>query len=268
VQLFRFLISPARAGRVASLKQLVRIGLAGLAFTGFGLGAVLLAWVLLPLLSLTGTRAGRRRRCQRAVRAAFVFFHDYMRVTGLVDFDPRSIADRLPSEPVVVVANHPTLVDVTAMVAAFGEVCVVAKSAWFRNPLLGPLFHCCGYIDSQGSNDTGEGVALLEAGTQRLQEGHSVLLFPEGTRSPAEGMHRFRSGAFHLAARARVPVLPVLVTAYPSALKKHQAWYAIPTRAIRLRLHVLEAVQVSDRDEPRSLQLAVRDRITRALAAL
>ncbi len=251
---------------MARLKQALRVLGAGSAFVGFGLGGVLLAWCVLPLLSIVGKQAVRRRRCQRVVRASFVLFHDYMRLLGLVDFDPRALRNALvPEGPLVIVANHPTLVDVTAMIAAIGELCVVAKSAWFRNPLLGPLFHCCGHIDS-GVRGEAEGVAMLNEGTLRLADGHRVLLFPEGTRSPAQGMHRFRSGAFHLATRTRAPVLPLLITAEPAGLKKHQPWYAIPREPIRLRLHLLPLLAADSFATPRELQIEVRRRVGEAWA--
>jgi 1-acyl-sn-glycerol-3-phosphate acyltransferase len=249
----------------SSIRQLFRILLAGLTFVGFGLGAVLLAWLVLPLLSLGPSQAKRRLRCQRAVRMTFVFFHDCMRWCGLVDFDPRCVPALASAAPMVIVANHPTLIDVTAILSVWSGVCVVAKRSWFRNPVIGPLLFLCGHIESGAQTPEGEGNSVLDGGAQRLAEGHSVLLFPEGTRSPAEGLHRFRSGAFHLAYRAKVPVMPVLITAEPPGLKKHQAWHAIPTRTIRLRIRPLECVPSVDYADPRALQIAIRDQLAAAL---
>jgi 1-acyl-sn-glycerol-3-phosphate acyltransferase len=252
--------APRGCADVAKLKQWLRIAAAGAAFVGFGLGAVVLAWLVLPPLSVFGPRAARRRRCQRVVFATFVFFHDYMRMCRLVDFDPRRQRAQLPKGPLVIVTNHPTLVDVSALSAAFGALCVVAKRTWFRNPLVGPLFHFCGFIEG-GRRDEPGGARLLEECTQRLREGHRVLMFPEGTRSPREGMHRFRNGAFHLALRNKVPVLPVLITAEPDGLKKDQPWYDIPTEAIRLRLHPLPLVAADGFADPLALQAEVRKRL-------
>jgi 1-acyl-sn-glycerol-3-phosphate acyltransferase len=52
-------------------------------------------------------------------------------------------------------------------------------------------------------------------------------------------MHRFHAGAFEIARRARVPILPVVVRANPSGLYRGLAWYQIPTRAIRLEVELL-----------------------------
>lgn len=215
--------------------QALRIVLCAGAFAGFGLGGWLLAWVALPLLRFwPGTGFEKRRRCQRVVRWAWVFFHDYMRVAGLVNFDHRTTA--LPIQhPAVIVSNHPTLVDITALVAAVGPVCFVAKKPLFRNPVFGPLLRACGHICGGVGKDASNGGALDQA-LARLAEGHSVLLFPEGTRSPAGGMNRFRLGAFELARRARVPLIVIHVDARPLALYKGVPWYAIPRVAMRLQL--------------------------------
>ena len=127
-----------------TLREIVRGGLAGSAFLAFGIGGAILSWIVLPLASCDWNRTRRQRRCQRIVQATFVLFHDYMTLIGVVGFDPRRAPRPLPEGPFVLVTNHPTLVDVTALIAAYGELCVVAKPALFRNPLLGPLLRLCG----------------------------------------------------------------------------------------------------------------------------
>jgi 1-acyl-sn-glycerol-3-phosphate acyltransferase len=160
-----------------TFREIVRGGLAGTAFLGFGLGGALLSWVVLPLASCDPNRLRRQRRCQRIVQATFVFFHDYMTMIGVVGFDPRSAPRLLPEGPAVLVTNHPTLVDVTALIAAYGGMCVVAKPALFRNPLLGPLLRLCGHINS-GQSGFGAPAVVVEQAVARLRNGFRVLMFP------------------------------------------------------------------------------------------
>jgi len=224
------------------LLQSVRIGLAGCAFIGFGGGAFLLSWLVLPIVSvLTRGDERRLRRCQRIVQAAFALFHDGMRVAGLVDFDPRAPRIAPPAGPFVLVANHPTLVDISALVSAFGPMCYLAKRPLFSNPLIGPLLRFCGQIPGGGSTFA-DNVGVVQQAVDRLRRGHSVLLFPEGTRSPAGGMHPFRRGAFEIARQAGVPVVPVVIRAEPPGLYRGLAWYEIPKRAIVIEIEVLSAI--------------------------
>lgn len=214
----------------------LRVVFCGLAFAGFGVGGILLARVVLPLLSLwPGSTFKSRQRCQALVRCAWVVFHDYMRLVGLVNFNHRRCRIAL-TRPSVIIANHPTLVDITALVCALGPVCFVAKRPLFRNVLFGPLLHACGHICSVDS-DGSEGPGALEQALARLAEGHSVLLFPEGTRSPPHALGRFRMGAFELARRAQVPLVVIGVTAEPLGLNKGVPWYRIPPVAMDLSLH-------------------------------
>jgi 1-acyl-sn-glycerol-3-phosphate acyltransferase len=248
-----------------TLKQALRIALAAGAFIGFGLGGALLSWIVLPIASLDRDRARRQRRCQRLVQATFVLFHDYMRVCGLVAYDPRGAPRNVPDGPFVLVTNHPTLVDVTALIAAYGELCVVAKGSLFRNPLIGPLLRLCGHIDG-GQSGFGTPAHVLDQAIERLRQGQRVLMFPEGTRSPHTGLLRFRSGAFSAAFAAQVPVVPAAIAAQPPGLKKGQAWYAIPTTAIVWTVDVLEPLRTSAFPNARELLIAAKIQIERALA--
>ena len=219
------------------IRHILRVALTGVAFTGFFCGAALLGAVVLQLVhAWPGSLTERQRRCQRLVRATWVLFHDYLRWVGLVDFDPRRHALDVRA-PALVIANHPTLIDITALTAAVGPACIVAKGALFSNPLVGPLLRACGHI-AVGLPSDGT-VSALDQAEARLRAGHVVILFPEGTRSPVGGLGRFRLGAFELARRTGVPILPVRITAEPPALWKGQPWYAIPRQTVDFRLHSL-----------------------------
>lgn len=233
-------LTPRRA--FGGFVQWLRVGLCGLAFLGFAIGGALLAWLVLPVVARwPGTPVQSQKRCQSVVRAAWIIFHDYMRLVGLVNYNHRHT--RLPvKHPAVIIANHPTLIDITALVSALGPVCFVAKKALFKNPVYGSLLRACGHICSLDA-DGDDGQGALDQALARLASGHSVLLFPEGTRSPVGGMQRFRMGAFALARQAQVPLVVVGITARPLGLNKGVPWYAIPTQAITL---VLEHVMTFD----------------------
>lgn len=246
--------------------HVLRMGLCGLAFLGFGVGGWVLAWLMLPLLRLwPGTVFQKQRRCQSLVRLAWIVFHDYMRLTSLVHFNHRNVR-LLLTQPSVIISNHPTLVDITALVAAMGPVCFVAKASLFRSIVFGPLLRACGHICGAGS-DPSEQQSALDQALSRLSAGHSVLLFPEGTRSPVDGLRRFRLGAFELARRARVPLVVIHVDVRPLGLYKGVPWYAIPTTTMRVKLrHVSTFNNWSALPDAPAL-CALRDRVRDSLLA-
>src|SRR4029079_4387587 len=85
----------------------------------------------------------------------------------------------------------------------------------------------CAYLDG-GDGGPFAGALVVPQALERLNAGMPVLVFPEGTRSPRDGMHPFKRGAFEIACRANVDVLPVLIRCDPPALGKGVPWYAIP----------------------------------------
>jgi 1-acyl-sn-glycerol-3-phosphate acyltransferase len=228
---------------LALLDRVRRTLFTGAAFVFFFAGGVLLSYVILPLvLLIPGTRAERARRCRLLVGRAWVLFHDYMRIVAILRYDPRATRFTLPAGPFVMVANHPTLVDVTALVAAMPDVAIVAKSAMFRSPLVGRLLAACDHIDS--GEGPFAGAAVLEAAQQRLAQGTPVLIFPEGTRSPRHRIGTLHPGAFDVAARAGVPVVVALVRCEPPTLMRGDPWYAIPERTAELTVEQLPTFRV------------------------
>src|SRR5262249_43619241 len=134
------------------LDRCLRVVLTALAFVGFYLGGVFLSWIVLPVIwRRSGSSTERALRCQDVVSGAFVLFHDYMRVARLIRFDPRAVAGLSPEGACVIIANHPTLVDVTAIIASYGRVFCVAKNVLFRSPLVGRLLRYCGHIDGDSA---------------------------------------------------------------------------------------------------------------------
>jgi 1-acyl-sn-glycerol-3-phosphate acyltransferase len=221
---------------VRRIYLLGRVGLAGLAFLSFWVGGLVVVAVCVPLARLRHWREppmARAAACQRWIQRAFVLLHAYMRVCGLLHFDPRATDRRSPGPRFVMVANHPTLVDVTAIAATFGRVTCIAKTALFRTPIVGTILRACAYLDG-GSGDAFAGGRVVGQALDRLAQEMPVLIFPEGTRSPEGGLRPFKRGAFEIACRAGVPVLPLLIRCEPPALGKGRPWYDIPPRTAYL----------------------------------
>jgi 1-acyl-sn-glycerol-3-phosphate acyltransferase len=117
--------------------------------------------------------------------------------------------------------------------------CIV-KTAAERRPLFRRVVRAAGYIP----NDQPE--ALIAAGTECLRQGGSLLLFPEGTRSPAGRLGAFHRGAARIALRSWSDLVPVVITCAPPTLMKGQRWYDVPRCAAHLTLTVQDPVSLRD----------------------
>jgi 1-acyl-sn-glycerol-3-phosphate acyltransferase len=222
----------------------IRSALVGSCFVAFWGGSVIMGWLMLPFLLLwPGTRAEKMRRVQRCVRGGFKLFHLTMRAMWLYHrvSPSRSLRPNgAPADsPVVLVANHPSLCDVTSIGSLFPNIVAVARPSLANNPLLRPLVRSCGFIPV--------GVHMLKEAEERLRMGFDVLIFPEGTRSPVEGsLHPFHRGAFELAARAKVPLVLLKLTCTPPALSKGLPIWKHPDRLAVLNIEPFDVIHPAD----------------------
>ncbi len=203
--------------------------------------ALFALWSLFP----TRDRWHRARQVQGIVRRAFGLFHDWARFSGIVDFNHRGLAQQLPDGPCIVVANHPTLTDTTAMVASVPNLCLSVRHDVYKKGFLRPLLAQAGHFDAGPENPLGSG-SMLESIVARVRDGFRVLIFPEGTRSPPQGVYRFGRSAFEAACEAGVPLVAVLIREQPTYLAKGSGLFGPPAALAVKRLEVLKILDPAD----------------------
>lgn len=219
-------------------------------------------WSLLPT-----RHPERRARVLLAIqRRAFRLLHWVARSIDAIEFYPNALARSQPSTPSVLVANHPTLTDVTAIMAAFPNTVTIVKPQLFHRWWAKPLLQSAGFLESPGQ-DTTRLASIMESAQQRLNQGFHVLIFPEGTRSPQGELLPFGRTAFEIACRAKVPVVPIAIRCEPLWLSKETPIQRFPASMAKLQLDVLPAVDPAELDySSRALRQVVRSRITHHLS--
>jgi 1-acyl-sn-glycerol-3-phosphate acyltransferase len=203
----------------------------GASFAVFMLGGGFLALVVIPSCRLLGGDAvARYRRVQRVISRSFRLQLWFMRVIGVVKKGHfRGLEHLASGGPFLIVANHPTLIDVVLLISRLPEVDCVVKRALWEHPFLGGVVQAANYIQ-------GEGTAFMECALERLRLGHSIILFPEGTRSPRRGLRPFQRGAARLALASEARIVPVVIRCEPPFLMKGQPWWDVPDRPLNLSL--------------------------------
>jgi len=137
----------------------------------------------------------------------------------------------------VFVANHVSWFDVFVMAAHLRWFKFVAKAELFRIPLFGPAMRTAGMIAIDRKNQKSAHGSIQEA-AERIHEGASVILFPEGTRGRTYALRPFKKGAFVLAIEAQAPVVPVAIHGSIEVQAKGQ----IRVRAGRIDVHFLPPI--------------------------
>lgn len=221
-----------------SLNYCWRLAATGMCFAVFGMGGLLLSTLVFPMLMLL-PKKNRDLRARWIIHKSFGLFMRLMQAVGVMRFEVIG-ADRLRScANLLVLANHPTLIDVVALVSLMPTASCVVKRALWDNPFLGGVVRAADYISNS------EPEKLIDDCAADLAAGNALIIFPEGTRSqPGRPLH-FLRGAAYIALRSGRPIQPVLIDCKPTTLTKRERWYQIPQRRFHLRVAALDPVDTT-----------------------
>lgn len=223
-----------------------------LSFFSFGVGGLLLWIFVFPVLSLLpGNPRQRVSRGQKVVCYSFYVFIGLMHRLGVMTYEIVGL-DKLNRSGQLIIANHPTLVDIVFLISRVQQASCIVKAGLFHNPFMrGPILNA-GYI---GNGDPEQMIADCVA---RLRAGGSMIIFPEGTRSIPGKPYRFQRGAAAVALQANAVVTPVTLTCYPSTLTKAERWYQIPERRFHLTMQVGDDIALDQFAEISPKSIGVR----------
>jgi 1-acyl-sn-glycerol-3-phosphate acyltransferase len=162
----------------------------------------------------------------------------------------------VPHAPYIFMANHQSMFDILALL---GHLPVqfrwLAKKELFQIPVFGLSMARVGYISIDRSNRKAAHKSLLEA-AQKIAQGVSVIIFPEGSRSADGEIGPFKAGGFHLAVRSGRPIVPVVI---------HGTHHVLPKGSLRIRpglvvmrIHAPVETAAYDNKSKKALMEAIR----------
>ncbi|MFA1285348.1 lysophospholipid acyltransferase family protein [Citrobacter telavivensis] len=226
-------------GVISSLNRLWRIAMTGFCFALFGLGGLLLSVVWFNvLLVFVWDNARRRRIARRSIAASFRLFLTVTRVLGVLDYQMKGVDILRQERGCLVVANHPTLIDYVLLASVMPETDCLVKSALLKNPFLSGVVRAADYLVNSQAD------ALLPASQQRLAQGDTILIFPEGTRTrPGEAM-TLQRGAANIAVRCGSDIRVVTIHCSQRMLDKESKWYQVPPTKPLFTVEVRERVKL------------------------
>ena len=219
-----------------SLVRLVRVGLAAAFFLAFGLGGLVIGCVCFPLLAFFPQRLMRA-----LVRASYRLFVGTARVTGLfqVAISPADRVRLSRTHGRVIVANHLTLIDIVILVAMLPDSTSIAKAAAKRNFFYSRIVRRVFLVNDDPAH-------ALDEAQRLLAQGVNIIVFPEGTRTPADAPSRMlRRGAAQIALHAGVPILPIRISCNQPVLAKGHPWHDVGDRTVIWTLHPLDEIPVN-----------------------
>lgn len=222
---------------------LYRALLTPLCFIIFNGGALVLSLIWFHLLNLVVRNPKRRQYyARRSVSLSFRFFIKMLCVLHLIKvrFEHFERLANDGSRPgVILVANHPSLIDYVLIASRLEHINCVVKEALRHNFFLKGIVKATGYL----ANDDPE--AFLQQGSACLAQGEDLLIFPEGTRTSRQREFRLRRGAAALAVHSGHPLQVITITLSTEFLSKEKRWYHVPRTCPEYVLTVAEQLEPS-----------------------
>lgn len=164
--------------------------------------------------------------------------------------------EHAPDGPAVYAANHASTIDILVV---FGHLPVDFRIVYKRSlslvPLLGWAIRLGGHVPIDRSHPF-RARRSLDAAAGRIRGGTSVVVFPEGTRSPDGAVRRFKRGSFRLALEAGVPVVPVSLVGVKAVVPRGLP--SVRPGLVRVVLHPAVPVVGRSADDAEALAEEVR----------
>lgn len=244
------------------MPRFLRIFLTLSAFTLFFAGTLVLGLVLFPLLFVLalGDTERHRDRCTRFVSVGYGTFLFFLRAIGLLSIGPKvTLPPELEGKPYVMVANHPTLIDVIFLLHWCRGLTSVVKHEWYRNFFFGPALRSTHYISGPSADESRLGVEspALERMIEHVKAGHPLMMFPEGTRSKLDRLNRMRRGPFQIAKACGVPLVRVFIAVDRPMLKKGFPLWKVPDDRAHWHFEVLDIIDTAE--DPRDAEALRRE---------
>jgi 1-acyl-sn-glycerol-3-phosphate acyltransferase len=207
-----------------------------LCFLVFGAGALGLGGIIFPImLIIYRDWATRRQILSKSIHVSWHFFVWLMVGMRLISikYDKRKLK-KITGR--IIIANHPSLIDVVILIALIPKCVCVVKESLFHNVFVKKVIRHI-YLSNNMSAEE-----FISRGGEFLKDGYNIVIFPEGTRTVAGRRVRLHRGFAYLHMKTGCPILPIHIENDPPILGKKQKWYDIGTRTSEYTLTVKDEI--------------------------
>ncbi len=163
------------------------------------------------LITLGGATDAHKLRYHRILQRRARFVVNHIPGTTFSYVNPHGETFDKPS---VIISNHQSHIDLMAIMMLTPRLIILTKKWVWHNPFYGAVIR---YADYFPVTDTAE---MMDNISKKVKKGYSVVIFPEGTRSPDSRILRFHRGAFYIAEQLGLDIVPVFIQGFGHVLPK------------------------------------------------
>ncbi|GAA6143086.1 lysophospholipid acyltransferase family protein [Hydrogenophaga sp. 5NK40-0174] len=198
-----------------------------------GLGTLgvfcVLWWPVAAVLAAVMPEATGQRVGRRALHLGARLYVRWLQLACGCRFDLQALTGLAQEGPMVVAANHPSLLDAVLLLAYLPNAVCVMKTALQDNWLFGPAARLAGFVPNR------DALEMVLRGREVLDGGAQLIIFPEGTRTVQSPMNTLQSGAAMIATKAKVPMQVLTLTYSSPYLGKHWPLFRPPQLPLVVR---------------------------------
>lgn len=217
------------------------VGGTGFAFILFGMGGLflngiilLIGWFPFPSQKI------KEGVVQKVLYYAFRGFMFYLQGFNLIHSKAIGMEKLPKSGGYILVANHPTLLDVVLILAHLPRAYCIVKPEILNSIYMSGVSRLAGYI----ANTDGE--KLIEKCIEKLKQGFPLVIFPEGTRSLPNEIGKFKRSAAWIALKSGFPIVTSVVRCSELILMKQWRWFDLPPHSIELSFTIYDTINPND----------------------
>lgn len=186
-------------------------------FSAFLIGC-LFAALLIPILILLPLKHSKRILVFRKIIKVIVFLPVKLSPTVRI-FKENQFKEDF-NRPAIIVANHQSFIDILMLLSLSPKIIMMTNKWVWNSPIFGHIVRFAGFLNHEDGVD--KHIDLLKS---KIEDGFSLLIFPEGTRSPDMEIHRFHKGAFKIAEELSLDILPLVIYGNGNLVSKRQPFY-------------------------------------------
>lgn len=224
------------------LNQWWRLLATAFGFILFGFyGLVVLSIIWFSLLRLFIWNKDKRYIiAQQTISLSFKIFLWIVKTLGIINYEFEGLEKLKQDKSCLVVANHPSLLDVVLLVSIMPHCNCLVKGALLNNIFISRIIKTAGYILN------GEANKILPYCQEILSNGGRILIFPEGTRSVPGQPIKLQRGAANIALRSQADIRIIHIECSSPWLIKDQKWYDIPVKKAVFYITVGEKITINN----------------------
>ena len=229
------------------MKKFLRGILSGFCFTIFGLGGIITGSIIIPVLLIFCKKSQQRKTLSFTIHILWRAFVSLMRGLKLIDIKCSDSKKLRKIRGKIVIANHPSLIDVVILVARIPNSICVVKESLFHNIFIRAIIRRVYVSNSMNAEK------FVRQASEILDAGYNIIIFPEGTRTiPGKPVH-FHRGFAYLQIESKHDILPIHIENTPKILGKNQAWWdvgdktSVYTLTLRPLIHFAKNEKLTNR---------------------